>query len=528
MKKRFLATLMSMVMIATSLVGCGTEERLEETSEVVEETSEVVEETSEVVEEATSEEVVEEEINPVTISMLFCDSSTEPYTEDWLVLDMIEEATGVTFDMTVIPSSDFGTKRELVFNSGEIPDIVAHTSATSAWISAGLLLPISEYEDQMPNYQAWIEETGYRNLIDGTKSFDGNYYSLPTKAMDYTVQELSWMVRTDIFEENNLEIPTTYEELLEVGITLKEIYPDSTPISNRFTSKNIYSGMSAMFGAYAGWNYGNGMIYDYDNEEWFFTATTDEYYNFVSYAHDLYEAGVLDQEFTTQDSTIYEQKIIMGESFIMFDWASNLTRYNTQGVDIDDDFNVSLIYPIEGTDGNYAISWKAGWDQNYVLPATLAEDEEHLAEVLDYLDWGYTEEAQTIMTFGIEGETYEVVDGVKISLSTTPMADWGMCSGELCIRQDLDFILGGFSEADRAIYDQIGADGIVAPLNPAAPLDDEQIEKTAIYTTVLTDYVMAMTDKFVMGEESLDNWDEFVAECINKGSADLEAEYRME
>ncbi|MFI3238457.1 MAG: hypothetical protein R3Y47_10600 [Lachnospiraceae bacterium] len=523
MKRKVLAMLLATTMVAAAVSGCGATET---TTETVESTADVADEAdAEEPAEEPAEEVVEE-IVPVTISMLYCDSATEPYNEEWLVWDWIEEATGVTFDLTIVPSADYTAKRELIYNSGSIPDIVAHTFQDGDTVAAGILLPISDYEDQMPNFTAWIDEYGYRDVVDSTRFADGNYYGFPVKAMDSIYQEVQWMVRTDVFDDLGLDYTAmTYEDLYDYGVILKEEYPDSTPLTNRFFANHLGAGLANIFGEFAGWNFSNGIMWDYDTDEWYYTATTDEYYAFLEYANSLFEAGVLDQEWTTLDSDTYEQRIVTGETFIMYDWVANSTRYNEQGLELDEDYNVAPVYPIEGPYGDYGLSRKGAWSQSYVFPATLADDEEHLAAVLKYLDWTFTDEAQTILTFGIEGETYEVVDGMKTALSTTAMADWGVNINELCVRQDADVVYSVFDETTRALFEQISEDGCIPDNQPQSPLSTEQMEEVAIYTTSLTDYVTAMMEKFISGEVELDYWDTYVAECVSKGSENLLAEY---
>lgn len=503
MKRKMIAMLMAATMLTAMLAGCGGE-KSPDTSKKSEDGGEK---------------------KDVTISMMYCDGANEPYQKDWPVFEWIKEAAGVTLDMTIVPTSDYVAKRALIFNSGEIPDIVAHTFATSTDVASGILLPISDYEDQMPNYQAFIEKYDLRDEIDKTRFPDGKYYTLPCKAHTERFQDVQWMIRTDVFEKNNLPIPKTYKELLDVGMKLKELYPDSTPITNRFGTNHILQGLAAMFGTASGWGYGDGMLYDHDTGKWTFAPTTDNYRSFLEYTNQLYQTGVLDKEFATLDSVVYEQKIVNSETFIMFDWTANKVRYNEQGKQIDPDYNVSPIYPMEGPEGDYAVGWKSSWSQGYCFPATLAEDEEHLAEVLAYLDWGFTDEAETLLTFGKEGETYQVNDnGIKEFIEPdVARVKYGLNNNELTIREDLDAIYSAYTPEEMELLGEISK--VVPATNPACPLDNDTLEDASLYISTLKDYVFSMTEKFIYGTEDLANWDAFVAECEAKGAIQLQEAY---
>ena len=127
--------------------------------------------------------------------------------------------TGITLNMTVVPSSDYETKRQTVMaDPDSMPDIISHYFALSEDAMSGLLLPISDYEDQMPNYKKFIEENGLRELVDAQRSADGKYYTLPTKARTSQLKDQLWLVRTDIFEKNNIKVPTTIDEMYDAGV----------------------------------------------------------------------------------------------------------------------------------------------------------------------------------------------------------------------------------------------------------------------------------------------------------------------
>ncbi len=518
MKKKLVAVLLMTAMVTGLSVGCASGDKPESASS----------------EGGATEEAAEEEgeaAGDVTISMLYSDNASYPYKEDWPVLEWIKEEAGVTLDVLAVPESDWEAKKQIILTSGDIPDIIARSFATSSEVSSGLLLPISQYEDQMPNFQAFIEENGHRERLDNTRYSDGNYYTLPAKARDQVLQDQQWLIRTDVFEENDIPIPTTLDEIYEAGVKLKEIYPDSTPITNRFGAANILTGFASGFGTIAGWTIGDGMYYDHDAKAWEYAPTTDKWKDMLTYVNKLVTDGVLDQEFSTLDSNVYEQRIVQGETFMMYDWTGNIDRYNKQGVEVDEDYNVSPIYPPEGQDGNYAIAWKAFNDQGWLFPATLADDEEHLNEVLAYIDWCYSDEAETLLTFGKEGETFELNEnGIKTwaDPATDYYAAYGLGNNNLVLRESTDSLYGVLDAEEIALFDKIAADGAVPNTNPQTPLTPEQLEEVQIYSSTLLDYVNSMMEKFIFGTESLDNWDAFVAECEAKGSLDLAAEYGVE
>jgi putative aldouronate transport system substrate-binding protein len=55
------------------------------------------------------------------------------------------------------------------------------------------------------------------------------------------------------------------------------------------------------------------------------------------------------------------------------------------------------------------------WRTTFVTVA--AEKNNNLEQVLQYCDWGYTDEGSKTFSFGIEGETYEMIDGNPFYIS---------------------------------------------------------------------------------------------------------------
>lgn len=510
-KKKVIAAFLSFFMVMTVMSGCG-----QDTTETPP-SSETASESSE---ETTSSEA-EKEIVPTTVSMLYRDNANYPYKPDWQVLELIKEHTGVTLDIQAVPSSDYETKKQLVFNSGNIPDIINTFSKTQDALS-GLLLPISDYEDDVPNYKAYIKDHNFRENIDNTRLSDGKYYTLPVKALDTRLQDQQWLVRKDILEKNNLPIPTTLDELHDVGVKLKELYPDSTPITNRFGSGNFINGISRGFGTIAGGLLGDGADYIEETDSWVFAPSTDNWKNMLKYTRSLIADGVLDQEFGTLTSTVYEQKIVQGSTFIMFDWVANIRRYNPQGKENDPDYEVIPIYPLKGTDNNYALKWNNPWGQGWHFPSDL-KDRESLQGVLNLIDWGFTDEAKTMLTFGIEGETYKNVDGVLHYLDDDIdyCATAGLDNNAFAMRENSDFLFSTLTKEQIELFDKIAKDDCVTAPNPASPLSIDEMEETKIYAANITDYANSYMEKVIFGKESLDNWDNFVKECENKGSKKL-------
>ncbi|MCQ4833342.1 extracellular solute-binding protein, partial [Hungatella sp. SL.1.14] len=67
-------------------------------------------------------------------------------------------------------------KVNVAMASGDFPDVVTGaygTSATQQWIDDGMVIPLNDYFETMPNIKTWLEDEYQWSAIDG------NYYGLP-------------------------------------------------------------------------------------------------------------------------------------------------------------------------------------------------------------------------------------------------------------------------------------------------------------------------------------------------------------
>lgn len=149
-------------------------------------------------------------------------------------------------------------------------------------------------------------------------------------------------------------------------------------------------------------------------------------------------------------------------------------------------------------------------------------------KLLDYL---YSDEGMMLMNFGVEGEQYEVVDGeLKYTdlIMNNPdglspqdaLRSFGVQS-LLTLRQDVRYENAFVSDAVRSIREQYENEGHVGKAFPTlAFTSDEQSIINEKYTEIET-YVNEMIDKFIMGVESLDQFDAYAAKVESMGLQDV-------
>lgn len=201
-----------------------------------------------------------------------------------------------------------------------------------------------------------------------------------------------------------------------------------------------------------------------------------------------------------------------------------MQRFIAEGKKIDPDFDLQVIYPPSGYKDTYAVRWAYPWLGSAVLPASLEEDPQHLEEVLKYINWCYSDEAEELLTFGKEGETFKVEDGVRKYIAPNIQAKYGVGHQSITFRQNMDYYTGAFDKDQRDLLSKISKE-CVKPGPPPSPLNADQLEQVQVYITTLRDYCTTMLEKFVSGAEPLSKWDDYVAQCKAKGCDKLVETY---
>lgn len=528
-KKIYVKAIAVAVAVMMTLTACGGSKTASETT--TKETVTTQETASQDSAEVTSESTNPVSDTPVTFSMMY----SGEYDENWKSLAKMTELTNVSLDITAIPDSDYDTRNQLVINTGEdMPDLICKTNPSTAQALSGVLLPISDYFDQMPNYMAFIEENNLQYIIEDATQSDGKIYELPINTKEVKTASKQMFIRQDIFEENNISVPTTYDELYDAAKKLKEIYPESSPIQVIYGNGNLLDMIAPSFGTSAGWGKGvNNFHYVAETDEWVYAPTSEEYKVMLQYLNKLYSEGLLNQEYTTFSSDMYSQNASTGNAFVlMADWLGCETPATEALVEAGDaDAMWSPIYPLEGPAGAY-LSRVSNSTQTMVIAASAAE-KDYFPQLIKWVDWMYSDAGTTLFTWGIEGETYTLgADGnkvlnpdVKCAANPSGTLDlavtYGTSNNCFTFVYPYDQELATMADSYKELI-QLETDGsAIASIEPTIPLTEDEAETEALYATNLNDYIDQMISKFIMGGESFDNWDDFVSECDGKGVGTL-------
>ncbi|UFU07859.1 ABC transporter substrate-binding protein [Ruania halotolerans] len=478
---------------------------------------------------------------PVTFSMLYRDHPNYAFSEDWSILQDLEENHNVSFDMVNVPLSDWNDRRNLLLAAGDAPDIVPSTYVADAdqFVASGTLLPISEYLEYMPNFTAKVDEWGLTEDLDRTRQEDGSFYVLPglleNPKPTYTIA-----IRADLWEEAGLtEDPQTWEEFADQLETVADAHPEiDYPYSDRWSMNGpieaTLQAAAGNFGTEAGWGYGDGVTWN--GSEFEYTGAQDGYRDLVGYFADLVDRGLMDPESISQDDDAAKAKLVSGQSAAIGSNDQEILGYRTALEEAGEDgAELRQIVVPAGPAGDRMDASTGGRFESGIVFSSSAAESENFVAMLQYIDWlYYSDEGLEFAKWGVEGETYTVADDGTRTLAESidinglnpgaPEAlntDYGYHNGVWMLAhgstQDLlDSMLRPEVVEFRAAMNEKE----VADPGPAILMDELEREQASLQQSSLQDIVMQNTSAFILGQRPMEEWDEYVAELEGAGMND--------
>lgn len=259
-----------------------------------------------------------------------------------LIFQRMEEATGIHIEWTNYTNDIFVEKRNLALATGDLPDAIFDAGLGDYDLlrlaEDGTIIALDDIiENQMPNFKKVLEQAPqYKAMITAP---DGHIYSLPWieelgagKESIHSVNNMPW-INVDWLKKLGLAMPTTTEELKQVLIAFKTQDPNGNGQADEIPMSFINSNgggedLGFLFGSF-----GEGMNWDMtlvsNDGKVSFAASNEGFKEGVKYFNELYQEGLIDIEFLTQDWNTYVAKGKENVYGLYFTWdKANITGMN--------------------------------------------------------------------------------------------------------------------------------------------------------------------------------------------------------
>lgn len=529
MKKRIISIVCIIALLLSfTLVGCGKGDKNDEEvqskpdqeQEEKQDESKVDKEDSDGKEEDVGElgyklPLVTEETT-LTLGTIDNYYSPKSYTQNLPVWEEIEKNTGVKIEWDVTPSSDYGTVMSTRLAAGtDLPDIIMVPGDPMTYIKSGLLAPLDELIDEhAPNIKKMLEED--EMLKKMFTAPDGKTYTLsvPTDASNAT-NPYTWMVRKDWLDKVSLDEPATIDDWYEVLKAFKDKDPNENNQKDEvpYTVQNVSALLR--FGNAWGLRLGTGGFHVEDDVVKF-GYLLPEGKEFLTWLNRIYEEGLLDPDFASMNLDQYRARVESNKVGATVHFLDQLDNFQKSMQEELPDVEWITVVPPKGPNGQGGYMEKYGPISRYY---SIIESSDKKELAIKWLDYTYaTDEGNDYQTFGIEGLSYEIKDGKKVFtefVTNNPdglgqidaLRSIGAWPGTL-YRQTEEYFLALQGEELKPLADKVVPYQV--PNFPNMLLTQEESETMKAIWTDLSTYVDEMVLKFILGQEPLDKYEEFV------------------
>ena len=464
----------------------------------------------------------------------------------------LEEKTGVHIDFVHYTSEQASTQLNMMIASGDFYDLmdqVWYPGGPQAGIDEACFTDLSPYLDEyMPTYKAAIDcddysltgwqwsdsekelyqikaEDTFRNCVTTS---DGSIWCV---TMVWDIQrpaESGPIIRQDWLDEMSLEMPDTLDELEVVLEAFKQkgVIPmaiSSTGYTDGFSGSGAINGAFDLNGYFSlepdGKTIGDHM---------FIKPNLKEY---LLLMNRWYEAGYIDPDFMNRDWDSIMSMLLNDRLGIFVGYWGDPDNYESSYTGTQS-FNMEAMpLPRLTEDQTLNVMHKSVVQPSYWV--TISPTCENIDIAFQWLDKSFLQESQLRAQYGVEGETYEMVNGVpqytdyyyhndefvpaaidEVLLMINSSIPYSVRSALLRTSENANEELTSCSYASQ-VWSQNAEENLRIPYTVFT--DDDWGNMDALVVDIYT-YAMPMIVKFIIGEEDIETkYDDFVQICKDMG-----------
>lgn len=328
----------------------------------------------------------------------------------------VQEQTGITIEFQHPTQGSEAEEFAVMLASGDYPDIIEYTwtkysGGAGAAVNDGVIISLDDYMKDAPNLSKILDE--HPNVAKMIKSSSGNYYCFPflrgLESPNKTEFTSGFLYRADVLADLGFDtVPDTIDGWEEVLRAAKDAGFSKPFTTRKEWVKDVWSS------AYDNWGsfyvddgvVKNGLVEDSRKE-------------FIQKMADWYDEGLLDNDWMQADKKSTQTDFVSGNCVLGYaPFGQGLGNYTKAMMEADPNFKEDYIKaaaPVTSKSGTNAKFSKMNniYDQSG-SSAAISSQCKNVEAAVWLLDWMYSEEGDLAYNFGIEGESYEMVDGKPV------------------------------------------------------------------------------------------------------------------
>ena len=327
------------------------------------------------------------------------------------LLKVFEEKTNTK--LTVIETADDADQKlATLLATGDDIDVFRHKEfiVGNKMVNEGFVRPVDDLLEYMPNFMSrWDKET-----LDLFRASDGKLYMLPNMR---DVGYGAIFFRNDWMENLGIEYPKTLDDYYNMLYAFRYNDPDGNGQNDTWGCVTEGAGSFQLFSAPFGLPLNCWLVED---GELYWSDAHPRMKEALEFGAKIFADGIAPVEYLTMTSTEAEQLVCNGLAGAWQTVSSANARrmIALREVDTDATSAVLEVPTAEGVEKGYVsmsnivevtdLGAKSASSAAYI---TSSVSDEKVIKIAQFIDWFYTDEGATTLTYGVEGLSYNMVDG---------------------------------------------------------------------------------------------------------------------
>ena len=440
----------------------------------------------------------------------------------------LEERTNVHIEFQHPSSGGEAQAFNLMISSNDLPDMIRcsdsypYPGGMDQAVEDGYFLDLTDLVPQYcPNFLKAAENYASQ-LADpdlymkSIKTEDGR---IVTIGQIMTVPQgdfAGYYFRKDWLDDLGLDEPVTYEDWEQALTKFKEEKGATAPLLLQPSGYDGFNSLSAGYGVPSSFYQIDGTIH--------YGPMDDGWKDYMTMLSRWYANGLIDPDYMSSPYWPDQAMIVTGKAGAFFTMYTLIAMYENGNED-PGALYVPVPSPVKqpGDKNMFAGTQIAG------TGIVISQDSKNAELCLKWLNYLYSEEGSLFANYGIEGDTFEYVDGVpqyneKVTANEQYSFSEAMCyytmpSGYLPNLQDWRRELASVPAKDTANYDVFPSNKVAERTIPNVQkmMNAEEATEYAKLNADVSTIMAEATAGFITGTKSLGEWDDYVSKLKTAG-----------
>lgn len=439
---------------------------------------------------------------------------------DFEFAQKLEEMTNVHIVYNEANFMTFMEQFNLYIAAGEWDDMVLGLAGVYAGGNAKafddeVVVDLTSYlEECAPNYSYYMNNVG---TFSRDFKIDGGYIVDMKSFYDTYRRNNGLVIRKDWLDEQGLDVPTTYDQMTNALEVFKTEYGCEQPfyLSSTATTEGLTGGFGVALGGQGG-----PAVIQIDGVVQC-PILEDSMLDYVSLLQDWYNKGLIYSDYMSQVYDPFSSDISNGVgSDNIGVWGSlyeEIEKYRTYNDN--PNFEMSPVPNLVINEGEVEhVSSRLVVDQDSMSITTQCDNVELAVK---WMDFWYSDAGVLMLNYGVEGTTYDLVDGKPVFTDLVVNNDFGLSVSSYmrcqCPYGSFAGIYSPMRIADHMTELELSAwdawtnsgDGLYAMPSGISLTASESEELATIQTDVQT-AIDESFNLFVIGAKPMSEWDSFI------------------